>query len=372
MYMNRWYRLAMMVMLLGALSSRVAFAATPAQSTTVRGTVQKVSPPVTPDQSTGYDVLITNGVQKGKKITIGGDQPVAQTGTTVYRAGDRVMVDSYEDASGLTQYVITDYQRQSSLWILLIIFLLAVVWLSKWRGVRSLVGLAVSFMVMIGWMIPKIAQGGAPVPITIIGAIVMLTFSLLITEGLSRRTWASLLGLTLAMLIIGALSVWSMSFSHLTGLSSEEANYLQNLSGVTIDVRGLLLAGFIIGTLGILADVGIGQVATVAELRHEQPRMNPSTVYARAMRVGLSHLSAIIHTLVLAYAGAALPLLVLFSIGNAPVGTTLNSEIMATEIIRTIVGSIGLVLALPLTTWAAIVLKVTPDESGAGHPHHHS
>ena len=355
----------------GLLVAPSVQAATPAQSTTVRGTVTKVIPSQETAQTPGYEIRLTSGPQRDKKITLGGDQPITQTGSVLYTVGDRVMVDSYEDASGATQYVITEYQRQSALWILLVLFLLAVVWLSKWRGIRSLVGLAVSFVVMIGWMVPSIANGGPPVPITIVGAVIMLTFSLLITEGFSRRTWASLLGLTLSMLIIGALSIWSIYFSHLTGLSSEEASYLQNLSGSNVDVRGLLLAGFIIGTLGILADVGIGQVATVAELRHEQPNTPAAVIYARAMRVGLSHLSAIIHTLVLAYAGAALPLLVLFSIGNAPVGTTLNSEVMATEIVRTIVGSIGLVLALPLTTWAAIVLKVTPDESGEGHVHHH-
>jgi uncharacterized membrane protein len=348
-----------------------AFAATPAVSTTVRGTVTKILPNVDPSLQPGYQIRITSGASKGTIITISSDQPVTQTGSHVYAVGDRVMVDQYEDSDQQVRYVITEYQRQSALWILLVLFLLAVVWLSRWRGIRSLVGLTVSFVVMIGWMVPSIANGGSPVPITIAGSIVMLTFSLLITEGLSRRTWASLLGLTLSMLIIGALSIWSISFSHLTGLSSEEANYLQNLSSGTIDIRGLLLAGFIIGTLGILADVGIGQVATVAELRGEQPAIPNNILYARAMRVGLSHLSAIIHTLVLAYAGAALPLLVLFSIGNTPVGTTLNSEVMATEIIRTIVGSIGLVLALPLTTWAAIVLRVTPDESGHGHAHYH-
>ncbi len=176
--------------------------------------------------------------------------------------------------------------------------------------------------------------------------------------------WAAAAGVVVTMLAIGALSQWSISFTHLTGGASEEAFSLQNIGVGKINVRGLLMAGFIIGTLGILDDIAVSQVATVAELRRSNSRQSGRAVYQAAMRVGRSHMAAITNTLVLAYVGVSLPLLVLFQAGQTAPGLVLNSELVATEIVRSVVGSLGLVLAVPLTTAIAVWFKVKSD-----HPH---
>lgn len=361
---------------LGLVPMKIIAVSTSDESPNVqyRGTVVEVRPSTGPDTTlAGYSVRIDAGAHKGEKVEIGvDDQPVSSVGVHVYAVGDRVILDSYQNQSGNTLYVITDYQRQRSLTWLLVLFFVTVVWLSRWRGVRSLIGLGFSYVVMLYWIVPRIAQGHAPVIESIVGCSAILLFSLVITEGISRRTWAALIGMVATMIIIGLLSVWAIRFTHLTGQGGEEELYLKSIIGDNFNLTGLLLAGFIIGTLGILADVGIGQVATVAELNQQHESASKWIIYRRGMRVGLSHLSAIIHTLVLAYAGAALPLLVLFNASGLSFSTNISNELIATEVVRTLVGSIGLVLALPLTTLAAVLLRVQPHGERLSQHNHNS
>jgi len=328
-------------------------------------TIVGVEPPSEETGLTSYTVTFTGGPEKGKTVTVGNSQPFNTVGGITYGLGDKVTVDSYEDAEGQTQYIIAEYQRLGQTGWLLVLLVLVVVWLARWRGLRSLVGLAFSYVVLVYWLVPSIAQGGPPVSLAILAGAVILSFSLLVTEGFSRRTWAALAGMFATMIVIGILSTVAIEATHLTGIGSEDAIYLQNIGTATIDLRGLLLAGFLIGTLGILADVGVGQVAAVAELNQLRGTRNRRAIYRSAMRIGNSHLSAMIHTLVLAYAGSALPLLILFSSSGTSAATTLNSEVVATEVVRTVVGSIGIILALPLTTLAAIAFKVRPDSGPA-------
>ncbi len=318
--------------------------------------------------SPSYDLRLLSGTDHGKNITTGSDQGLLSA-QPKYRVGNHVYVQRIDKQDGSHQYVINDYDRAGSLWWLVILFVLVVVWFSRWRGVRSLVGLFLSFVVIIGWVVPHIAHGGQPVPTAILGSTVVLFVGFILTEGFTRLMWATTLGTVATMVVIGLLSAWTVGFTHLTGNGTEEAFSLQNL-GVTIDLRGLLLAGIIIGTLGLLEDIAVGQAATVGELRHANPRLPGAELYRRALRVGQSHLSAIINTLTLAYAGSALPLLVLFSLSQQSAAATISSELISTEIVRSLVGSIGLVLAIPITTAIAVWLKV--QSSGAGeHAHHH-
>lgn len=306
------------------------------------------------DDGQRYEVKFLRGPERGKTVTIDDTPSTVSVGFVTYQPGEKVLVAKLTKIEGDVQYLITDYERRGRVWIVVGLFALAVIWFSRWRGLRSLIGLLSSYLVIIYWIVPRIVDGHDPVVATIIGSTVILLVSLFVTEGWKRESQAAAIGMVVTMLATGLLSAWAIGFTHLTGGGSEEAFILQSQGFGTIDIRGLLLSGFIIGTLGILDDLAIAQVATVAELRRANRTMPNRTVYEAALRVGRSHLSAIVNTLVLAYAGSALPLLVLFSAGQAPLGDVVNSEVVATEMVRSAIGSLGLVLAMPLTTLVAV------------------
>ncbi len=316
-----------------------------------------------------YTVRFLDGTHKGTAVVIGQNSGAIISNGIIFHKGDHVFVQTINKIDGTKDYLISDYDRRMPLWWLAIFFVLVIAWFSRWHGLRSVIGLAFSFVVIIGWVVPQIASGASPVLVSLFGSAAVLVVGFVITEGLTRLTWASILGTVVTMAVIGLLSIWSISFTHLTGNSSEEAFFLQGQGSSTIDLRGLLLAGIIIGTLGILEDVAVSQVATIGELRSANPRQSGWDLYRAGMRVGRTHLAAIINTLTLAYAGSALPLLLLFHLGGQPMNQIINGELVSTEIVRTIVGSIGLILALPITTACAVLLKV---QGTHGHSHGHS
>jgi uncharacterized membrane protein len=327
--------------------------------------------PISPNEADGvrYDVRFLGGPERGNTVTIEDTPATVAVGFTVYKQGEKVLVAKITNVDGEAQYLITDYERRGRVWMVVGLFVLAVIWFSRWRGVRSLLGLLFSYLVIIYWIVPRVVQGHDPVTATVIGGAAILVVSLFATEGWKRDSQAAATGMVITMLATGLLSAWAIAFTRLTGGGSEEAFILQGQGFGNIDIQGLLLSGFIIGTLGILDDIAVSQVATVAELRRANPGMTNRAVYQAALRVGRSHMAAIVNTLVLAYAGSALPLLVLFSAGQAPLGDVVNGETVATEIVRSAVGSLGLVLAMPLTTLVAIWFGVKsrhPLEPKAG------
>lgn len=305
-----------------------------------------------------YQARFTDGPQAGQTVSIGDDESVTNIGYKNFRVGDRVYVSTIDHISGVDRYLILDYVRTRSLFWLIALLVAAVAWFSRWRGLRSLVGLALSFVVLIGWIVPQIATGANPILVTIAGAAVSLVVGILLIEGWNRSSLAAGVGTVATMIVTGVISLWAVRFAHLTGEGTEETFILQGVSQGQIDMHGLLLAGIIIGTLGILDDIAFSQVAAVRELRLANPQMSRGALFQAAMRIGRSHLAAIINTLALAYAGAALPLLVLFHLGEQPSRFILNGELVATEIVRTVVGSLGLILAVPLSTAAAVWLAI--------------
>ncbi|MBI5467394.1 MAG: YibE/F family protein [Candidatus Kerfeldbacteria bacterium] len=330
--------------------------------------------PIPSDEGEGirYDVRFLRGPEKSKTVTIDDTPSTVTVGFNTYRVGQKVLVAKLTKVEGAVQYLITDYERRNRVWMVVGLFVLAVIWFSRWRGLRSILGLLFSYLVIIYWVVPQVVHGHNPVTASIIGGTVIMLSSLFITEGWKRESQAAATGMMVTMLGIGFLSTWAMGFTFLTGGGSEEAFVLQGQGYGNIDIRGLLLAGFIIGTLGILDDVAIAQVATVAELRRASRTMTNRAVYQSAMRVGRSHMAAIVNTLVLAYAGASLPLLVLFGAGHASFGDVVNGEVVATEIIRSVIGSLGLVMAMPITTLVAIWFGVRSDHPAEEHHHHSS
>lgn len=285
-------------------------------------------------------------------------------GAPVVEAGDQVVVMETEsgEQDGAVHYDILDHDRGNGLWALVLAFVLAVVAFGRWRGLSALAGLAFTFAVLLMFVIPAILEGSSPLLVAIVGSAAIMLVVLYLTHGVNAPTSMALLGTLAALALTGALSALSVSLLHLTGMASEESVYLTFVNA-DINMPGLLLAGILIGALGVLDDVTITQAYTVTELAHANPSLGFTGLFRAASRVGRAHITSVINTIVLAYAGASLPTLLLLTAGGAPWSEMLTSEFLAQEIVRSVVGTIGLITAVPITTaLAALVNRGRPAE----------
>ncbi|WP_326548368.1 YibE/F family protein [Mycolicibacterium sp. ND9-15] len=279
--------------------------------------------------------------------------------------GDQVRISRQVDAAGTTTYSFYDYERTWPLIALAAAFAVVVVAVARWRGLRALVGIVVAFLVLVVFMLPALRDGAAAIPVALVASALILYAVIYLAHGVSLRTSAALLGTLTSLLLAAVLSWGAIELAHLTGLSEDRNNEVAAYLG-DVSITGLLLAGFIIGSLGVLNDVTVTQASTVFELA-ELEGSSRRTIYVGAMRVGRDHIASTVYTLVLAYAGSALPLLLLFSVANRTLGDVLTSESVAIEIARSAVGGIALALSVPLTTGIAAVLA-TPGGRSAGLP----
>jgi uncharacterized membrane protein len=277
---------------------------------------------------------------------------------TLYHEGDHVLVMVSSRPDGERMLMVTDFVRIGALALLGVVFIGATVLVSGWKGVRALMGLAVSFIILLGFVLPQILAGHDPVLVSVAGSFVLLAITLYLTQGWALKTHAALLGVFFSLLLTGALASFAVGLARLSGFGSEEAMFLQ-AEGTSVNLRGLLLAGMIVGTLGVLDDVIVGQASAVMELAEANPSLRGAwrELYRRAMNIGHDHIAATINTLALAYVGAAMPLLLLFQLYPEPWGMTFNREMIAEEIVRTLVGSLGLIVAVPITTLIASLLR---------------
>ncbi len=293
---------------------------------------------------------------KNKEIFFNGTEYDVSSASE-YKIGDKVLVHYSVEPGGTESFYVIGFSRTNSIYWLVLLFILAVIIIGKLKGVRALVVLLLTFLVILKFIIPKILSGTDPLFITIVGSLFILIFGVYITEGFKKTSTISIFSILISLIITGLLSIWFSSITKLTGFASEEAAYLVGLAGGSINIKGLLLAGIIIGALGVLDDVVISQVALVKELKISNPELSKNQIYKQAMRVGVSHLSSMVNTLFLAYAGASLPLLILFSVKQEPFLTfnqVIDNEMIATEIVRALTGSIGIVLAVPIATFLAV------------------
>jgi uncharacterized membrane protein len=275
----------------------------------------------------------------------------------------KVIVAYAPDAPKELQYSVTDVDRRLPMALLAGIFALAVVVVGRLRGVMALVALAISFMVLTFFILPAILQGSNPLVVAVIGASAIMLIALYLCHGLTARTSVAVLGTLVSLVLIGLLGSLFIGWAALTGNTDDNTGLIHGLYP-SIDMSGLLLAGVIIGSLGVLDDVTVTQTSAVWELHQADPTMGWRGLYRAGIRIGRDHIASVVNTLVLAYAGAALPLLLLFSIAQSSVGTVANSELVAVEIVRTLVGSIGLVASVPVTT-ALAALVVSADRPGS-------
>ncbi len=297
--------------------------------------------------------------------------------------GGRVMVSISKTPDNVVNAYFVDFVRTSPLLWLTVIFAVAIILISRWKGVRALLSMAFSLYVIIDQIIPHILNGDDPLWVSIIGSIVLLGVTLYLTYGWNLKTHASVLSMVLVLLLTGALSAVFVIFTKLNGTGDENVMFLVQMMEKPLNLRGLLLGGMIIGALGVLDDLVTTQSAAVFELHHANPSFKFRDLYNSAMRIGQDHVAATVNTLVLAYAGASLPMLLMFSLGHGNYGYIINFSFIAEEVVRTLVGSLGLIAAVPLTTAIAILFAqraellgrweqvLGPEGSGEGHGHTH-
>ncbi|MEV4112517.1 YibE/F family protein [Nonomuraea sp. NPDC049695] len=289
-------------------------------------------------------------------------------GAQRFAAGDDVIL--LRDADG--KYQISDHDRTAPLWLFGAAFALAVIAFGRWRGVTALVGLAVTFVLLLTFVIPGILEGEPPLLVAIVGAAAIMLTVLYLTHGFSLATSMAVLGTLASLTLTGLLSYGALGFARLNGITDDSALVLD--MSLKIDTQGLLLASIIIGALGVLDDVTVTQAVTVAELAHANPSYGFARLYRAAGRIGRAHIASVINTIILAYAGASLPLLLLFSIGQQPLGEVLTTPVIAQEIVRSIVGTLGLIAAVPITTALAALTasRHHPEEEPAEEPEPHN
>jgi uncharacterized membrane protein len=320
---------------------------------------------------------LANGPDEGDTASF----TIGETSSDVRLAlGDRIRVyrlDVPEGSSALgrriDRYGFSDYERLRPLIVLTLLFCVLVVVAGRWRGLRALVGLALSLLVIVKFVVPAILDGGSAVGVALVGALAVMFVTIPLAHGLGAKGLAAMLGTAASLLLTAFLASVAVDAVHLTGLFSDETSYLRAVAG-GLSLQGLLLAGMIIGALGVLDDLTVSQASTVMALRRANPGLRTRQLVRSALDVGHDHIAATVNTLVLAYAGASLPVLLIFSIGETPLGSALNSEAVAQQIVAMIVGSIGLIAAVPITTILAAVIAERlprPVLDGAEHGHAH-
>jgi uncharacterized membrane protein len=294
-------------------------------------------------------------------------------GQPQFAAGDRIRVVRQVDAQGATSYAFYDFERGWPLVALAIAFAVVIAAVARWRGLLALFGILVAFVVLVVFLLPALRDGAPAVPVALVASAAILYAVIYLAHGVNLRTSAALLGTLSSLLLAAGLSWAAIDLAHLTGLSDEQNSQVSTYLG-NVSISGLLLAGFIIGSLGVLNDVTVTQASTVFELAHLGGNSSRKAIFLGAIRVGRDHIASTVYTLVLAYAGSSLPLLLLFSVANRSLGDVLTSESVAIELARSAVGGIALALSVPLTTAIAAVLAKPAEISAvptapAGNSH---
>jgi len=331
-----------------------------------------------------FDVEILEGDFQGAVLTVdyglrqilGSDEKI--------RNGDLILVTvGQRPDTGELRAFFTDFVRSRPILYLFLLFVLFSVLISGWKGVRSLLGIGFSLLIIVFYILPQILSGKDPVWVSITGAFVFLAISQFLVYGWNLKTHSAVIGIFISLILTGLLSSFFVDFTRLTGYGDENALFLSQMSSQPINIKGLLLAGMLIGALGVLDDLVISQASAVFELFAANSSLSFSFLFKRAMNIGRDHAAATVNTLVLAYAGASLPMLLLFTISNQNPAMLINISFIAEEIVRTLVGSIGLFISIPVTTALAALLATNhqkypwirkyfgPDNQWSETHHHH-
>jgi uncharacterized membrane protein len=313
------------------------------------------------------EILIERGSLKGSQIQVLNESGLDANNSSVinyrvYELGDRLRIytdfNQEEERFFLIEGVV---KRQALLW-LLILFVVAVLVITGSLGLLALVGLVISFLVISRVLVPMVLAGRPPLLSALVSSFLIIPASFYLTHGIKNKTHSAVLATTISLLITMLLAFYFVNLTNLTGFASEEAAFVSNMSQGQIDLLSLLFAGIMIGALGVLDDVTVGQASVTEQLRIANPQLDSWTLFVRSMKVGRDHVSSMINTLILVYAGSAMPLLILFFDGQHSFIDVIELEIVAEEIVKTLLSSLGLMLAVPLTTFLSVfVFKSAKD-----------
>jgi uncharacterized membrane protein len=309
-------------------------------------------------------VELLNGEYQGVIMEMDYGRRQVLSNAVYLKTGNKILVTIGSRPDGVLAVYFVDFVRTTPLLWLTAIFAGAILLISRWKGLRSLLSMAFSLMVIIGFIIPRILVGDDPLRVSIVGSVVLLGVTLYLTYGWNLKTHAAVISMVLVLLLTGILAGLFVAFTRLTGSGDENALFLIQMLHTQINLRGLLLGGMIIGALGVLDDLVTTQASAVFELHHANPSFGFRGLFESAMRIGQDHVAATVNTLVLAYAGASLPMLLMFTLGRGDLGYLVNFEFVAEEIVRTLVGSLGLISAVPLTTAIATLFVLRADSLG--------
>lgn len=296
-------------------------------------------------------VRLTSGPDRGTQAVL---DIVEGPGQPPVKAGDRLVLGRTADDGGVSYYL-ADFQRKGPLLWLGALYVVVIIGIGRLRGLASLLGVVVTFGLLLVFVLPAILEGRNPLAVAIVGSAASMFVILYLAHGVSAKTTAALLGTMASLAITGALAAFFVNSARLLNLGSDETAFIQ-ISAAQVNLQGLLLGGIIIGSLGVLNDVTVTQASTVWALRAANPSAGFVTIYRSAMRVGRDHIASTVDTLVLAYAGASLPLLLLFTLASQSVGDVVSGSLVAEEIVRTLVGGIGLAASVPITTALAVLV----------------
>jgi len=303
--------------------------------------------------------------KQGNRYTIDPANELKESSTL--HSGDRVIISHIKQEGGGDAYIIQEFVRTPWVIALVCLFLTTIILVNGKKGIRSIINIIVTGIIILFVIIPLILKGYSPVIVTIVGGMIAMAWSIYFSEGFTKKSHTAIISIAIS-LFIGAILSWIfVAKTSLSGFSDESSTILAGIGYEHIKMRGLLLAAIIIGALGVIDDVAISQASIVHELKEANPTMKPTLLFQAALRVGRDHTGAVVNTLVLAYVGAAFPLIILLSLRQAPFDTAFsifNNEIVATELVRTIIGSISIMLVMPISTWTALFLEKPKKKTG--------
>lgn len=331
----------------------------------------------------GLRFELADGPNTGSRgeLTLPGtsESPAIQPGDTI-RVLRNDVIGGFEappPEAGQEAFAFVDFERRAPLGLLAVIFVVLVLVLARGQGLRSLLGLVISLVVVTQFIVPAILAGSSPLLVALIGALAVMLVTIALAHGLGPKSLAAVLGSAGTLLVTALLALIFVELAHITGFTAVESQALKGdaaFEGRSLSLAGLVLAGMVVGALGVLDDVTVSQASVVIALRRANPAQAFPRLFREALAVGRDHLSATVNTLVFAYVGAALPILLIFETQGTSLGDALNRESVATQVVGMLVGSVGLVLAVPLTTalaaWLArlVPAKILPADD---HGHHH-
>lgn len=306
---------------------------------------------------------LVSGARSGETISV---QVAPQIFRSGINPGDRIDVVRTPPAAGAgLAYAWVDFHRELPLGVLAVVFVLLVVAVARLRGIAAIIGLGLTLLTVLKFMLPALRAGEDGLAVAVVGSAAILIVILYLAHGVSTKTTTALLGTLAGLGVTAGLAAWAGAAAHLNGLTSQDNDTLSLLTD-NGNLAGLVLCGIILAGLGVLNDVTVTQASAVWELHEQAPHLPAARLFASGMRIGRDHLASTVYTIVFAYAGAALPTLLLIDIYRQPLGQVLSSGQIAEEVVRTLVGVIGLILAIPLTT--ALAAAVVTAGRRDGHP----